>query len=63
MMTESEKRTFYMANCNICLLAQNMKTCATCQFKTGLESQSRLAVSHLNRSQAKIETRCCGIKP
>ena len=35
-MNEKDKKEFYVAICNYCLLAQSMKTCPACRFNIGL---------------------------
>ena len=35
-MNEKEKKAFYVATCQCCLLARDMKACETCRFKIGL---------------------------
>jgi hypothetical protein len=35
-MNEKEKKDFYVAMCQCCLIAQAMKSCTICRFKIGL---------------------------
>ena len=35
-MNEKEKKDFYIAMCQCCLIAQAMKTCPVCNFNVGL---------------------------
>ena len=38
-MNENEKKSFYIATCKCCLLAETMKTCEECRFKVGLATK------------------------
>lgn len=41
-MNEKEKKSFYIATCKCCLLADVMKNCAACQFNIGLAEKPEL---------------------
>ena len=38
-MTDKEKFEMYVAQCQICLLAECLKVCENCPFKVGLKSK------------------------
>jgi hypothetical protein len=52
-MNEQEKRTFYIATCKACLLAQGMKDCLVCRFNIGLAEQPVASVSDADRREGE----------
>lgn len=38
-MSEKEKLDMYIANCEICTLAEAMKDCPICKFRVGLKEK------------------------
>ena len=38
-MSEEDRIKMYIANCEICTLAEAMKNCPICKFKIGLKSK------------------------
>ena len=44
-MNEKEKKDFYVAMCQCCLIAQAMKTCPLCRFNIGLAKEVKLVDS------------------
>lgn len=40
-MLEKEKQEMYIAQCKICLLAENMKCCESCPFNIGLKKEEK----------------------
>ncbi len=62
-MTEPEKKAFYTATCQICLLAENMKDCQVCQFKIGLAAEAPVAFFFLPAEQPKADLRISALAP
>jgi len=62
-MTEAEKKAFYTATCQICLLAQNMKDCQACQFKIGLTIEAPAAFFFLPAEQPKADRGVYALAP
>ena len=39
---DQEKRKMFIANCNACLLADNMKCCGICLFRIGIDNSNEV---------------------